>query len=44
MDNLEWSSGWTMQFGIVRVDPVTCQRTPKDSAHWYRSQLLARRP
>ncbi len=44
MDNLEWSSGWTMQFGIIRVDPATCERTPKDSAHWYRSQLLGRRP
>ena len=43
MDNLEWSSGWTMQFGIVRVDPATCERTPKDSAHWYRSQLLGRK-
>ena len=44
MDNLEWSSGWTMQFGIVRVDPDTSERTPKDSAHWYRGQLLSRKP
>lgn len=42
MDNLEWASGWTKKFGIVRVDPQTGQRTPKDSAHWYRKQLIRR--
>ncbi|MDI1288753.1 MAG: GH1 family beta-glucosidase [bacterium] len=39
LDNLEWASGWTKKFGIVRVDPATGERTPKDSAHWYREQL-----
>lgn len=43
LDNLEWASGWTKKFGIVRVDPATGTRTPKDSAHWYR-ELLASRP
>ena len=43
MDNLEWASGWTKKFGIVRVDPGTGQRTPKDSAHWYRRQILRRK-
>jgi len=43
MDNLEWASGWTKKFGIVGVDPQTGTRTPKDSAHWYREQLLKKR-
>ena len=42
MDNLEWASGWTKKFGMVRVDPATGQRTPKDSAHWYRGVLASR--
>ena len=42
LDNLEWASGWTKKFGIVRVDPQTGERTPKDSALWYRN-LLAHR-
>ena len=42
LDNLEWASGWTMKFGIVRVDPQTGERTPKDSALWYRDLLAAR--
>lgn len=39
LDNLEWSSGWTKRFGLVRVDPGTGQRTAKASAHWYREQI-----
>lgn len=39
LDNLEWASGWTKRFGLVRVDPVTGRRTPKDSAGWYRGLL-----
>lgn len=42
LDNLEWASGWTKKFGIVRVDPQTGERTPKDSAHWYRGVLASR--
>lgn len=42
LDNLEWASGWTKKFGIVRVDPQTGERTPKDSAHWYRGVLAGR--
>lgn len=40
MDNLEWASGWTKKFGMVRVNPETGERTPKASAHWYK-ELLA---
>lgn len=43
LDNLEWASGWTKRFGLVRVDPTTGTRTPKDSAHWYRSVNLQRK-
>ncbi len=42
MDNLEWASGWTKKFGLIRVDPATGERTPKDSARWYRELLASR--
>jgi beta-glucosidase len=35
LDNFEWAYGYTMRFGIVRVDYDTLLRTKKDSAHWY---------
>lgn len=43
LDNLEWASGWTKKFGIIGVDPKSGTRTPKDSAHWYRDQLLKKK-
>jgi len=43
LDNLEWASGWTKRFGLIRVDPETGERTPKDSAHWYRD-VIEQRP
>ncbi|MFY9512219.1 MAG: GH1 family beta-glucosidase [Rubrivivax sp.] len=36
LDNFEWNSGYAKRFGLVHVDYGTQQRTPKDSAHWYR--------
>jgi len=36
MDNFEWAYGFDRRFGIVRVDYQTLERTPKDSALWYR--------
>ncbi|GHS87978.1 beta-glucosidase [Actinomycetota bacterium] len=36
MDNFEWAYGYDRRFGIVRVDYDTLERTPKDSALWYR--------
>ena len=42
LDNFEWASGYEKRFGIVHVDYATQQRTPKDSALWYRDFLRAR--
>lgn len=39
MDNFEWASGYDKRFGMVYVDYATQQRTPKDSAHWYRDVI-----
>jgi beta-glucosidase len=40
MDNFEWGHGYSQRFGIVWVDSQTLQRTPKDSALWYK-QVIA---
>ncbi len=42
LDNLEWAEGWTKRFGIVRVEPGTLNRLPKDSALWWRDRLATR--
>jgi len=36
LDNFEWALGYDKRFGLVHVDFDTLQRTPRDSAHWYR--------
>ncbi len=41
MDNFEWSLGYGQRFGIVYVDYETLERTPKDSAYWYRDVIAA---
>ena len=41
LDNFEWNEGYKQRFGLVYVDYATGQRTPKDSAYWYRD-LIAR--
>ncbi|MDQ1294052.1 MAG: beta-glucosidase [Actinomycetota bacterium] len=41
LDNFEWSWGYTRRFGIVHVDYETLERTPKASAHWFRSVVRA---
>ena len=43
MDNFEWASGYAKRFGIVHVDYATLQRTPKDSALWYRDLVAKSR-
>jgi beta-glucosidase len=42
LDNLEWAEGWTKRFGVVRVEPGTLDRTPKDSARWWHERLAER--
>jgi beta-glucosidase len=41
MDNLEWSLGYKMTFGIVHVDRQTLKRTIKDSGLWYGATIRA---
>ncbi|MFM0125880.1 beta-glucosidase [Paraburkholderia sp. RL18-101-BIB-B] len=36
LDNFEWALGYSKRFGITYVDYTTQQRTPKESALWYR--------
>ena len=39
MDNFEWSHGYHKRFGLVHVDYDTLERTPRDSALWYRDVI-----
>jgi beta-glucosidase len=39
LDNFEWAQGYTQRFGLVWTDYGTQQRTPKDSALWYRDVI-----
>ncbi len=43
MDNFEWALGYTLRYGIVRVDYDSLIRTPKDSASWYRTFITEQR-
>ncbi|MBX3620574.1 MAG: beta-glucosidase [Rhizobacter sp.] len=43
LDNYEWNSGYDKRFGLIHVDYETQQRTPKDSAHWYRDFIAQQR-
>jgi len=43
MDNFEWSAGLSLKFGIAALDPLTLDRVPKKSAHWYRDLIAAHR-
>jgi beta-glucosidase len=40
MDNFEWALGYDKRFGLVHIDFDTLERTPRDSAHWYREVIL----
>ncbi|MBV71801.1 MAG: beta-glucosidase [Myxococcales bacterium] len=39
LDNFEWAFGYEKRFGLVYVDYDTLDRTPKQSAHWYRDLI-----
>ena len=39
LDNFEWAAGYAMRFGLVHVDYETLERTPRDSALWYRDVI-----
>ncbi|MCZ8146221.1 MAG: family 1 glycosylhydrolase, partial [Roseomonas sp.] len=39
LDNLEWSSGRRIRFGLIRVEPDTLERRPKASFAWYRAHI-----
>lgn len=41
MDNFEWAWGYEKRFGLVYVDYETLERTPKQSALWYRDVIAA---
>jgi beta-glucosidase len=43
LDNFEWGLGLSKRFGLVHVDFETGERTPKASAHFYRSVVRAHR-
>ena len=39
MDNFEWALGYSKRFGIHYVDYETLERTPKNSALWYKKTI-----
>jgi len=39
MDNFEWALGYAKRFGLVHIDFETLERTPRDSALWYREVI-----
>ncbi|MEV6595837.1 GH1 family beta-glucosidase [Actinoplanes sp. NPDC051346] len=43
IDNFEWAEGYAKRFGIVHVDYGTQQRTPKQSALWFRDTIARHR-
>jgi beta-glucosidase len=41
LDNFEWAHGHWPKFGLVKVDPTSLRRTPKQSAIWW-AKFLAK--
>ncbi|KAF4168553.1 hypothetical protein CNMCM6936_001867 [Aspergillus lentulus] len=42
MDNFEWSSGYTIKFGVTHINYDTLERTPKESALKIRAMIEGR--
>lgn len=42
-DNYEWAHGYSIRFGLVRVDYETLERTVKASGQWYRDFIASQR-
>jgi beta-glucosidase len=43
LDGWDWENGFTSQYGLVGVDRVTQERTPKRSFEWYAEAIAASR-
>lgn len=39
MDNFEWAEGFSKKFGLVHIDYETGERTPKESAYFYKKVI-----
>ncbi len=39
MDNFEWAQGYSKRFGIYYVDYKNLERTPKQSAYWFKEVI-----
>ena len=39
IDNFEWAEGFSKKFGLVHVDYETGERTPKESAYFYKEVI-----
>jgi beta-glucosidase/6-phospho-beta-glucosidase/beta-galactosidase len=42
IDNLEWRQGYRQEFGLIHVDPVTGERTVRQSAKMLQSIIESR--
>jgi len=41
MDNFEWARGYRERFGMIYVNYDTQERTPKQSAYWYKDVITS---
>ena len=39
IDNFEWAEGFSKKFGLVHIDYETGERTPKESAYYYKDVI-----